>query len=293
MKRLLFLLLFIPALAFGQKAVTYGGKVVTYSGKVVTYPAYCNEYQAVLDYWSGQGWDLPDIATTEAFNTMVETIVDGGVWAKGEFFDFFSTHNQNCAKTNWFHPGTFNPSEVNAPAWTQYQGYTGNSATVRYLRSNFIPSVDGTLIGQNNICDIIGIGTNSISTNFDFGAISSTSRRLAFISLWNATTAYFYCNNSSVAQANNNSKKYFAASRNNGANFDAYQNLVKTNVVKASDTLTSHEIYICGANTTGIPYISERQLRFAALFSYLTETEVGIVINAIETCLDALGTGLI
>lgn len=36
MKRLLFLLLFIPVLAFGQKAVIYSGKAFTYGGKVLT-----------------------------------------------------------------------------------------------------------------------------------------------------------------------------------------------------------------------------------------------------------------
>ena len=52
-------------------------------------------------------------------------MVDGGYYAKAEFLDYFSTHSQDTALTNWRNPGTFNPSEVNAPAWGQYLGYTG------------------------------------------------------------------------------------------------------------------------------------------------------------------------
>jgi len=42
MKRLLFLLLLIPVLTFGQKVYTYGGKAVTYNGDVITQPLWLN-----------------------------------------------------------------------------------------------------------------------------------------------------------------------------------------------------------------------------------------------------------
>ena len=276
-----------------------GDDVASFTDESVTNnveQAYCDEYQAVLDYWTGEGWDLPSEATSTIFNTMVETIVDLGVWAKGEFFDFFSTHNQNCAVTNWFNPGTFIPSEVNAPVWTQYQGYTGDSAGVKYLRSNFIPSVDGTLIGQDNICAMIGVGNNIKYSAYDFGLRSTAGTNVAFYIMARSGVgdlARWTCNDFSLqSYANNNSKKHFTVSRGNAANYDTYLNFDKTNLVNASTVQGDIEIFICARNNNGSAEASNRQLRYALLTSYLTEEEVTGTIGSENTYLTNYGTNL-
>ena len=59
MKRLLFLLLLIPVLSFGQEVYTYGGDVVTYSGDVVT-----KSYPNVLVDGNTVAWYIADDLTT-------------------------------------------------------------------------------------------------------------------------------------------------------------------------------------------------------------------------------------
>lgn len=252
---------------------------------------YSTEFQAILDYWTAQGWALPDDATKTIFDTMVSSLVSAGVWAKMELFNFFSTHNQNCSLTNWANPGTFNPSAVNAPAWAQYQGYTGDSVNVRYVRSNFIPSSDGTLIGQDNICAIIGVGIDQTTGNYSFGVYASSKFCIKARSA--ANQSLFYCNDGTQkTSVNTNGKKYYTISRGASNNYDSYISLEKTNRVVDSIGLPNYGLLSCGYSSYGTPQPSGDQFRFALLSSYLTESEVTNTINAIETCLDALGTGL-
>ena len=109
----------------------------------------------------------------------------------------------------------------------------------------------------------------------------------------NGGVFYCACNTTWTSTANANSKKHFALSKNNGANFDSYQNLVKTNIIKASAGFCHKELLICGLTLGAGIQVSNNQLRYAFLFSYLTETEVQGIINLTEALLDTLGTGLI
>lgn len=284
-------------LGFDTKDVINPSQIITTSTSTTTTLGFSAEYQAILDYWvTTLGGSAPTHAISEYFDLMVSTMVENGVWAKTEFFDFFSTHTNtnNEALVNWKNPGTFNPDAVNAPTWTQYQGFTGANTGTKYISSNFIPSVNGTLIGKDNICAIIGVGSDIDESNFDFGSYDGT-HALRLVSRRSGVARYSLNNwtANEATQANLNGKGYFMASRNNSANLDTYINLIKTNKVSASSALETREIYICGQNNNGSAIGCNRQLRFALLASYLTETEIINTINTIETCLDNLGTGLI
>lgn len=254
---------------------------------------YTMEYADVLAYWDASGWALPDAATSAIFNTMTADI-GTTIWNKIEFFDFFSTHNQNCSLTNWATAGaTFNPTAVNNPTWAQYEGYTADIAATRYLRSNFRLGVDDTIIGVNDICGIIGIGSNVAVDSWVFGCRSNATGW--FNIFLRAADVRYRCNDLTYVDiANANKKKHYAISRGNAGNYDSYINLTRTNNVIASTGYPApwNEIWIGASNEAG-PTYSSQQIRYAWISSYLTEAEVGTVINAIETCLDALGTGLI
>ena len=60
MKRLLYLLLLVSQIAYGQKVTTYGVKALTYGGKVLTYPA----ISAVLEDGNTVAWYIADNLTT-------------------------------------------------------------------------------------------------------------------------------------------------------------------------------------------------------------------------------------
>ena len=252
----------------------YEGKLTEGGG-----PVYCSEFQAVYNSWTTK----PSDTVAGYYNTMVETIVDGDIWIKGEFFDFFSTHTNDASEglVNWINPGTFNSSLLNNPTFTAYQGFLNNSTTTSRIDLNFNPSTNGIGISQNNICVIMGLGTDLDEVSYDLYSGATYIIRLRSRSANNTRS---YINSSGYGtNANTNSIKHYAISRGNSANYDLYFNLTKATNTLVSTGLCNVSLYTGG----------NKQTRYVSLWSYLTEAEITIVINAIETCLDSLGTGLI
>ena len=156
MKRLLFLLLCIPVLSFGQTVYTHGGKALTYSGDVlIEVPStYCTEYQAVYDAFTTK----PDAATAAIWNTCVETWVDNGEWATKDVIYVYAAHTNGAGEAliNWKNPGAFNATAYNAPTFTANEGFTGDGAA-DYIDCNWNPSVNGVNYVQNSASQIIYI----------------------------------------------------------------------------------------------------------------------------------------
>jgi len=102
MKRLLFLLLLIPVLSFGQEVYTYGGKAVTYGGEAVRTSVYCAEYQAVYDAYTTK----PSDAVAAIDNTMVSGLVSDGVWAKLDVVWVYASHTNGAGEAllDWKQP---------------------------------------------------------------------------------------------------------------------------------------------------------------------------------------------
>jgi hypothetical protein len=218
-------------------------------------------------------------------------MVTAGYYAKAEFLDIFATHSADTSLTNWKNPGTFNPSIVSAPAFTAYEGYTGTVSGSKYINLNFNPTTNGTLVGQNNICVIFGIGNDVLENRLDFGALAGgvyfagSSRYSDNFRKWVNSGTY-------KNTANLNGKKHYAISRGVAANFNSYINLVKTNVNDASTGLINSTLYACGYNNGGAIAASNRQMRYCFMFSYLTEAEVQGVIGLTNTLLTNWGTNL-
>lgn len=251
------------------------------------------EYQLVYDAMTNKptGADVVNQAA------MLDALVAGGYYAKAEFLDMFSVHTNTGgeAQINWHNPGTFDPTLVNNPTFTAYQGFTGASAGTKYVRSNFIPSVDGTIIGQDNICAIVGVGNNIVDgARSDFGA--SGSSMLQFNSNMGSSQGEFFCNSGwagGMSHPNGGSgRKYFALVRNDSSIFYSYVNLNKKVHTLASTSLVNKELHICGRNSNGTAIPSNRQILFAFLFSYLTEAEVTGTIGIMNTYLANYGTNL-
>jgi hypothetical protein len=251
---------------------------------------YSPEYQLVWNSFTNK----PTAADAAIQDTMLSALVAGGYYAKAELLDVFSAHSNTAGESqkNWKNPGTFDPTLTNSPTWTIYAGFTGAVTGSKYVRLNFIPSSDGTLIGRDNICLIIGVGNDLAETLVDVGVYDGT-QSLAIISRSATGNANYNCNTATATNAANaNGKKHFAVSRGLAANYDSYQNLVKTNIVRASTALVTKTLYACARNNNGAVAVSNRQLRYVFLFSYLTEVEVDAVIGIMETYLDNYGTGL-
>ena len=251
--------------------------------------AYSAAYTLVYNSFTNK----PSAADITIQSTMLDALVAGGYYAKAELLDVFSAHSNTAGESqkNWRNPGTFDPTLVNAPTWTQYAGFTGASTGTKYVRLNFIPSVNGTLIGQNNICIMWGVGNNIDESRYDVGGASAT---IALVGLSRTGNKFrSFCNDlTSKDNANTNSIAHYALSRGVSTGYDKHINLVKTAITQASVGSVTVELHACGYNFNGVATPCNRQLRYVFVFSYLTDAEVKAVIAIMETYLDNYTTGL-
>lgn len=251
---------------------------------------YIAEYNSVYNLFVAK----PSDADALIQNTMLKALVDGGYYAKAEFLDVFSAHGEAESLFNWRDPaGAHNPTVVNSPVWTQYEGFKGNVAGGRYGRTNFIPSVDKTVMSGQSVCYIIGLGDDVDEALWDFGVFDG-SEYVGIVSRA-SNVAYFAINDGVTAAttANIDSKKHYAIGRNGFPAFDSYINLTRT--AKSADYLAAatKELFFCGYNNNAVAAPCNKTVRYLFVFSNLTEAEVLSVIIIMETYLDNYSKGLI
>jgi len=273
--------------------LTLNNKILTINNRLIQTPSagYCSQFQTIYDTWIVK----PSDAIAGYYNTMVKTIVDAGIWAKGDVFDFFSTHSNNNLEAyyNWINPlGACNPAPINSPVWTQYEGTIGNALSVRYVRLNFTPNVNGVNYKLDDCCIIEGCAT-AANTSYDVGV--SDGANLALLRSWGGTSFYGALNAAAASTVTSiQTAGHFGITRILSTKQNLWQNLALTaNITRLSVALPTKEMYACGFNNNGTANGCAKQLRYVWIGAYLDATQYAILINAIETCLDALGTGLI
>jgi hypothetical protein len=62
------------------------------------------DYQAVLDYATSQGWDLPSTEQQTYQSTLLRTLKNIGVWEKLDRFFLHTTDSRNFARIDWVNP---------------------------------------------------------------------------------------------------------------------------------------------------------------------------------------------
>ena len=105
---------------------------------------YSAEYQAVYDSFTNP----PPTAVADAQNTMVESLVAAGIWAKLDVFYLFANYWPDDGLINWINPGTNNATAVNAPGFISYEGYT--AASLKYIDLNYATATHGVNYTQND-----------------------------------------------------------------------------------------------------------------------------------------------
>ena len=97
------------------------------------------EYQAVYNSFTTK----PSASVAAAQDAMVIALVAAGVWAKMDVFYLFAqeSNGDGEALKNWFNPGTFDSTLVNAPVHVSLEGFTSNGTT-SYINSNYNPNTN-------------------------------------------------------------------------------------------------------------------------------------------------------
>lgn len=84
------------------------------------------EYQAVLDYATGQGFTLPTADNQAAQNSLVADLKDAGIWDELDvFYNFLTDGDANFAKINWKAPGV---NQASGGTYTPIYGLSGTPA---------------------------------------------------------------------------------------------------------------------------------------------------------------------
>ena len=293
MKRLLFLLLLVSQIAYGQKVTTYGGKALTYGGDVATY-AYCDEYQAVYDAYTVK----PSDATAAVWNTFVTKCVATGEWAALDVLWNYAGVSDNTngeALINWKLPGTFDATAYNAPTFTALEGFTGNGTT-QYIDCNWNPSVNGVNYVRNSASMIIYVRTN-IAADGQHGIGNAADFKNIFIlPKYTIDNSYIRTNDATtISGANSDGSGMFINTRTASTVNKLYKNKVAIiNATSVSTGMPTHLAYCLAINDDDVATgFRADQVSMYAFGGGMTQTQVTNLTTYYEAAMDALGKGVI
>lgn len=185
MKRICIILLFIPLCGFSQfKEFPRKGKIVGFQGGEISYN---DSAIALFARFTVEPSPTLKRAISDWYDTVQYYHIDDSLDA----YYNLALHNAADALLDWFRPTS--ATLVNAPTFTQYQGFTTNGSS-SYIRINYNPGTDAVNYSLNNNSITIYTRTNNYLVNtymvgmYD-GSVNTTIRV--------STTSFLLYNNSS------------------------------------------------------------------------------------------------
>jgi len=294
MKRLLFLLLLIPVLSFGQNTITYGGKVVTYAPST-----YCAEYQAVYDAYTTK----PDAATAAIWNTCVEAWLANGEWVTKDVIYVYAAHTNGAGEAliNWKNPGTFDASEAGAQAgnfiFTAHEGLTSPASGEAYINHNWNPTTDGVNFAQNSATMLWYIRTTGGNNGRHGISLSADHNDFQFIPRYGTNMCYAMNNcDDNISAASLDASGMWINTRTGASLTRVYRNkavfIDGTTTSTGTPTVNPYTFMFNDDDTPTGMRVNEQVSLFAA-GAGMTQTQVNNFTDPFETAMDALGTGII
>ena len=108
------------------------------------------DYQAILDYATTQGYNLPSTFQQIIQNSLVLSLKSKGIWNKLDILYIFANDaGSNFSTLNWKNPNLYQASLVDSPSFSSNEGFTGNG-TSSYIDTNFNGALHGVNYTQNN-----------------------------------------------------------------------------------------------------------------------------------------------
>jgi hypothetical protein len=266
------------------------------------------QYQAVYDAMITK----PSASDKAKQQKLMYRLIKAGVFAKAEIIDVFGTHSADSSLINWKNPGTFNPTVQNTPTFTQYQGYKMEEWALHnswnWIKTNFIPLTDGTLIGKDDISVLYAINEDAVIADARSGCIALVSADEIFFqtSIKQTSDGSGSSTLNNKGQSGNDgsstttlsSIKHISFRRDLDDKFSTFVNYGKRRRVAdliASTSLPNVQLYVGCLNhyLYGDSYHDTRPYMYYMLCSALTDLETRNTIKAFEEYYDSLGTGLI
>lgn len=287
MKKLLIFTLILCAFVLGSinlNAQILPG-VVASGYRSSTGSGYTTQYQTVYNAMTTKPTTYAD-----AQNTLVQTLVNDGLWAKADLIYVFAqeTNGAGEALINWVNPGTHNATNTNM-TFTANQGFTGGSS--KYINTNYYVSTDHVNLTQNS-ATIAAYSRSGITATACLVGCYHTYR-LSLYPYYSGYTYVIYMNSTS------NSTNDYSYSSTAGLFTAVRQSSSLSYMYKGSTNLGSGT-----ASSGGLPvgylYVGMEdanayfggEISFVFVGAALSSTEVGYLNTAIETYMDTMGKGV-
>lgn len=253
---------------------------------------YSDEYQTVYNSFTNK----PSDAIAEKQNTLVEALVDAGVWAKRDIIYFFAqeTNDDGEALKNLKSPGTFDAILVDAPTFTSLEGFAGNG-TSSYIRTNWDASTNAVTYTLND-ASISGYFRTGINDGGSTDGFKNGASKGAGIASRVTTNLYSKINDgSSLGYSTSDFTGLLHISRTASDARAVYRNnTLKASDANASDYLVAIENYVLARNSNGTAdRFATCQVSYYSVGGSLTETERQAEMDAVESYMDSNSKGVI
>jgi len=229
---------------------------------------YETEYQAVLDYATANGFDLPDSTQKTKDNNKVKYLKAVGAWSALDTVRIFnSTYSPTSWATNMYRLNFKNPAlyPLTAvaglePSFASGSGFNITGGSGKYAKTGFIPSSHAVNFGGSNCSEIMGLFNipSTFSTNVWITGGRSSSGDAGQI-LVGATV-----NGSLIFRLGSTGTVFTVAQTDLNAHFHCYKSagaiklfrnglteMAASSSVGIGTTVSTTEQYILGANDNG------------------------------------------
>lgn len=239
----------------------------------------------------------PDAARKTVINDFIVGLRDDlGISSLSGAFDclyFFAAHAQQPGRLNWA-KDDHNIIEVNAPTWTEDEGYTGNGINT-YLDLDYIQSVDSVVATLDSTSYGVYSRTDSADNGYEIGAQDLSN--FTEMRIRRATSAFECWNNQSssspVTIASPDSLGLFVSRRDDSGNVECFKNgTEEVTGARASGALTTVDMVMLAVNNNGVPiFFNSKQMSFG----YIGNGTMSMLdlFTRVEAYMDALGKGVV
>lgn len=237
----------------------------------------------------------PSSGQKTIYNNLFLSLKASGDWANLDRLWVLASENKQNALISLKNPGSTAITEVNAPAWTQYQGYNGDGVT-NYLDTNFIMNSSSIYLANDACAGVYSRIDSSGDSKIDLGVIdnsaSNTGTSLVSRGTAGAMNSTINYNGNSV---NDNSvpdsKGMFSIVRTDSSSSFKYRNGVSISP-NSAQVSTGRAITSClllaSRYVNSVVGFSPRQLS-AAFFGNSSVNQLSLY-NTIQAYMTALGT---
>lgn len=229
-------------------------------------------------------------------NTMILSIKTGmNINALSDAFDYLhilAGETEESSLRNLV-KRSFDCTKINSPSFTQYEGYSGD-ANVKCITTNFTPSTNAVAASQDNNGFGVYIRTSRAYSGLKRHGAYSGSTYTYVYPLATASSARSTNNGSSTNSSYSTSvSRGLTSSLRYGSDgfYTARNKSIGTMLSSVSTGMVAVKMWYMAAN--GLGTYDEAQIAWGWYGKALSQAELNVLFDAVETYLDARGKGVV